>query len=89
MPNLQNAIKALRQAKKRAVRNKARTSTIDHLRRDFRKSMEAGKLEDAKALSTKIYQAVDKAAGKGIIKKNAAARIKSRLMGKVNKTSAK
>lgn len=89
MPNLQNAVKALRQAKKRAVRNKARTSAIDHLRRDFRKSMEAGKLDEAKSLSSKIYQAVDKAAGKGIIKKNAAARMKSRLMGKMHKTAAK
>lgn len=84
MPNLQNAIKALRQAKVRATRNAVRTTAIDNMKRQFRKALEAGKAADAKAILPKLEQALDKAAGKGVIKLNAAARAKSRLAARLN-----
>jgi len=47
----------------------------------------SGKVEDAKKLLPKAYKAIDKAAKKGIIKKNTAARKKSKLVKAI--TSAK
>jgi len=45
----------------------------------------AGKKDEAKNLISVAYQAIDKAAKRGVIKKNAAARKKSRLMKALNK----
>lgn len=84
MPNLQNAIKALRQAKARAVRNAVRSSAVDNMKRQFRKALEAGKAAEAKTILPKLEQALDKAAGKGVIKANTAARAKSRLAARLN-----
>ncbi len=41
------------------------------------------KAEEAVALLPKVYQAVDKAVKRGVIKANAAARIKSRIVKRV------
>ncbi len=84
MPNLQNAIKALRQANKRAERNAVRRNLVDSLKRQFRKALEAGKAMDAKTIYAKLTQALDKAAGKNVISANTAGRTKSRLAAKLN-----
>lgn len=89
MPNLKNAEKALRQSQKRASRNLKRTSDIENLTRQFRKLLEAGKTDDAKALVATIYQHLDKAVGKNIVKKNTAARTKSRITTRLNKAIKK
>lgn len=89
MPNLQNAIKALRQSKVRASRNKKRTSDIDTLTRKFRKALEASKVDEAKALISTIYKQLDKAVSKKIVKKNTAARTKSRITNSLNKATKK
>lgn len=89
MPNLQNAVKALRQSEKRASRNKKRLSEIDNLTRQFRKLLEAGKNDDAKALVAKIYKQLDKAVGTNVVKRNTAARTKSRITLRLNKAMAK
>lgn len=89
MPNLKNAEKALRQSKKRASRNLKRMSDIDNVMRQFRKLLEAGKNDDAKALVSTIYQQLDKAVGKKIVKKNTAARAKSRITLRLNKATKK
>lgn len=89
MPNLQNAHKALRQSKVRADRNKKRTSEIDTLTRQFRKALEANKVDDAKALISTIYKKLDKAVSKNIVKKNTAARTKSRMTTNLNKALKK
>lgn len=89
MPNLQNAMKALRQANVRAERNKKRMNAIETMRRSFRIKLEAGKVDEAKELGVQIFQAVDKAAGKGLIKGNTAARIKSRISTRLNAKTAK
>lgn len=89
MPNLQNAHKALRQSKVRADRNKKRTSEIDTLTRQFRKALEANKVDDAKALISTIYKKLDKAVSKNVVKKNTAARTKSRMTTNLNKALKK
>lgn len=89
MPNLQNAHKALRQSKVRAERNKKRTNEIDTLTRQFRKALEANKVDDAKALISTIYKKLDKAVSKNVVKKNTAARVKSRMTTNLNKAAKK
>lgn len=89
MPNLQNAIKALRQSETRALRNKKRMSNIETLTRQFRKALEAKKVDDAKALISTIYKQLDKAVSKNVVKKNTAARTKSRIMTRLNVATKK
>jgi len=84
MPNLKNAKKALRQSKKRQLRNKAVEDKLKKLVKDSRKSIEA-KSDKAKDLVQQTIKAVDKAVQKGILKKNAGNRKKSRLMKSYNK----
>ena len=79
MPNLANAVKALRQNKKRAERNKVVRDELHSLRRHFRKLLEDKKFDEARKMMPTIYKKVDKSVTKGIEKRNAAARIKSRL----------
>ena len=88
MANKQAALKALRQSQKKAERNKAVFAQIRDLRRHFRKAIESKDASQAAELSKKITVAFDKAAQKGIIKKNTAARKKSRMMKKLNALNA-
>ena len=53
-----------------------------------RKLASAQKKEEAIKLLPKLYQAIDKAAKRGIIKKNAASRKKSRLTKLLQKSNA-
>lgn len=49
------------------------------------KTVVTGKKADAEALIKDAYQAIDKAAKRGVIKKNTAARKKSRLMASIKR----
>ncbi len=81
MPNKPNARKALRQSKKNHARNVARK---DAFKGAIKKAMKAVSLEEAKKFALAAQKALDKAAQRGVIKKNTAARKLSRLMKKVN-----
>ena len=76
----------MRQAERRAVRNQAARSAV---RTFVKKAAEAvsGSGEDAVAVVRQAVRALDKAAQKGIIHRNAAARRKSRLMSRVHQLS--
>ncbi len=79
MPVKKAAFKALRQSTKRAAHNRKIKSDIAALVRKVRKSIE---VKDSAAAQQWLLQAVkkfDKASQKGLIKKNTAARKKSRL----------
>lgn len=84
MPNKPAAMKALRQTKKRTIVNNA---VKDELKRTLKKArrMSDVKSAEAQALLKKTVQMVDKAVRKKVLKKNSAARIKSRLMKSWNK----
>lgn len=82
MPNLQNAKKALRVSDRKRVLN-------DRRRRTMKVTIKAVKLGNSKEELSKAYQAIDKAAQRGIIKKNTAARKKSRLAKAVKKATKK
>lgn len=78
MANIKSAVKRWRQSLKRRMRNRAVTSTARTFVRDTVRTIRAGEPDPDKLLSA--VKALDKAAEKGIIHKNNAARRKSRLM---------
>ena len=83
MPNKKSAVKELRKSAKRAIRNYKIKKTIKDAIKDSKKLLEAKE----KSAIDKVKEAIkvlDKAATKKVIKKNAAARKKSRLMKKLN-----
>lgn len=84
MPNKKSAEKALRKSKKRAARNKAVKDSIAYMLKQIRKGIEAEEKKAVEEWMPKALKAIDKAAGKGILKKNTAARKKSRLTKRVN-----
>ena len=84
MPNLTNAKKALRPSVKRGERNKMQRDSIAYIRVQLRKMIEAKKVTEAQKLMHDLGKVLDKAAGKGLIKSNAAARVKSRAQKKLN-----
>lgn len=79
MPITQSAKKALRQSKKRRVVNVKYLVQIRTLTKQLKKLAQENKLKEARALLPKVYQALDKAAKKDVIKKNSASRKKSRI----------
>lgn len=87
MPNLQSAKKALRQNKRRKALNLVYKKKMKDPIKKFKKLISEKKTEEARKLLPEIYKALDKAAKKGVIKKNNAARIKSRLAKRMNKIS--
>ena len=88
MPIKKSAIKALRQADKRAVRNKNVKESLAYLRRMLRKAMDAKELSKAQELAQKVVKSVDKAVQNKVVKKNTGSRIKSRVAISMNKLSA-
>ena len=91
MPNLKrnpSALKAQRRdARKRVYRGRVRTSTRSAVRR-VRALLIAGKLPEAEQALQAAVSSLDKAAQKGVIHKNSAARRKSRLTQALNKAKA-
>jgi len=84
MPIKKSAKKALRQSKKRRARNLGRKKKIKDLTKEIRNLISQKKIKKAKALLPQIYKILDKAAKAGTIKKNTAARKKSRITKLVN-----
>ena len=88
MANIKSAIKRVKTNETARAKNMTQKSAV---RTNVKKVEAAIALNDAKAANETIVAAVkglDKAATKGLISKNAAARKKSRLMKKVNKINA-
>ena len=85
MPIKKAGAKALRQSKKRYIFNKSVSNNIKFLIKKSRKLLEAKKKTEAIESIKQAVKAIDKAAQKGIIKKNNAGRKKSRLMKRLNK----
>ncbi len=79
MPITKSAKKALRQNERRRKRNLLYKSKIKELRKKIRKLVEQKNIKETEKLLPLYYKAVDKAAKEGVIKKNSAARKKSRI----------
>jgi len=84
MPIKKSAKKALRQTKKRTERNKSVKANIEWLKHQFLKSISAKDKEKSQEFYAKLQKFLDKAAQKGVLKKNTASRNKSRLTKKLN-----
>jgi small subunit ribosomal protein S20 len=91
LPNLKknpSALKALRRDARKAVyRGKVRTSTRTQVKR-VRALIASGKVVEADKALRDAVSALDRAAEKGVIHKNNAARRKARLMSALNKAKA-
>ena len=89
MPNIQSAKKALRQNNRRREMNLYYLTNIRNLTRDLKKFVTERKTKEAKVIIPKLYKFLDKAAKHGTIKKNTAARKKSRLTKLANSLNKK
>lgn len=80
MANTKSAIKRIRQNEKRRLRNRiVKSQTRTYVKKAI-KAIDGKDQEAAKAAALIAVKALDKAAEKGILHKNNAARRKSRLM---------
>ena len=84
MPNIKSSIRSVktdteRRAKNAQVKSQVRTAT-----RKTVEAVAAGHAEEAKAAFIKATSVIDKAANKGVLHKNTAARKKANLAAKVN-----
>jgi small subunit ribosomal protein S20 len=85
MPITKSAKKALRQNKTRRERNLRRFDVLRDTLKKIKKLVVENKKEEATKLLPLAYQAIDKAAKTGVIKKNNAARKKSRITKLINR----
>lgn len=86
MPITRSSQKALRQSFRRQKLNLRRKRKFKGLVKEARELVSLKKIAEAQKLLPKIYQALDKAAKIGVIKKNTASRKKSRITKLVNLT---
>jgi small subunit ribosomal protein S20 len=80
LANTKSAIKRIKQNHKRRLRNRLFTGKARTFVKHARITIDEGKPEDARTATMAAISALDKAAEKGIIHKNNAARRKGRLM---------
>ena len=78
-----SALKQMRQGVKRRARNRKNASLVRGQIKKLRDALAKGDAEGARKLLSETVGAIDKAAKKGVIHDNAAARYKSRLSRKV------
>ena len=87
MPITKSAKKALRQSKKRKMKNLQRKRELRTLFKEVKSLIFENKIEKARELLPKIYKILDKATKTGLIKKGTAARKKSRITRLINSKS--
>lgn len=82
-----SAKKAIRVSARKRVFNLRRKKAFSDNVKQFKKLVTAKKIKEAEQLLPKAYQAIDKAAKRGVIKANNAARKKSRLVALLRRSS--
>lgn len=87
MPNTKSAKKSLRKNEKKEQLNKMHKRRVKNLTKKVLSLIEQNKKEEAKKIIPQAYKVIDKATKKNVIKKNTAARKKSRLTKLASKTS--
>jgi small subunit ribosomal protein S20 len=88
MANTKSAKKDLRRSTKRRVRNQQAKSALKTYVKKVRVAATGGNVETTQAALVLAQKALDKAAQKGVIHKNQAARRKSRIAKAANKAAA-
>lgn len=89
MPIKKSAKKYMRVTAKNTLRNKVVTGVMKSAIKKTREAVAADKIDEAQETLKKAIKALDKAAQKKVIKKNTAARKKSRLNALVKKAATK
>jgi len=83
MANHFSALKRARQTTRRTENNRSNTSQLRTALRKLRQTIQSGDAKSVKAAFGSTVSMIDKAAKKGVIHKNTAARYKSRLSARV------
>ena len=83
-----SALKQMRQGVRHRDRNRRNVSQLKGRIKKLRAALSAGKADEARKLLDEMASQIDRAAKKGIIHDNAAARYKSRLSRRFNALSA-
>jgi len=84
MPNIKSAKKRMRSNAKKADVNTIVSSSMKTAIKKFEKEVKNGNKEAASNILNIAYQRIDKAMGSGLVHKNKAARLKSRLTKMMN-----
>jgi len=84
LANIKSQIKRNRQNKKLRINNRVVRGTVRSFVRKAKASIQAGNAKEAHVETLKAIKALDRAASKGVIHKNKAARSKARLMKRLN-----
>lgn len=79
-----SALKAMRQSVKRRDRNRRNVSQLKTQIKKLRAAIAAGDAEAARKMLDETAGEIDRAARKGVVHDNAAARYKSRLQRRIN-----
>jgi small subunit ribosomal protein S20 len=87
LPNIKSVIKDVKKSRENHLRNLAAKSAIKTYVKKAKGAINGAEPDMATVVS-KAVSVIDKAAEKGIIHKNAAARRKSRLMKRASKVAA-
>ena len=85
MPITTSAKKALRQNKRRRIKNVKQSRSLKDEVKTLKKLVAAKDKKSAGEALPKVYKALDKAVKTNLLKKNTASRMKSRLTKTVNK----
>ncbi len=88
MANTISALKRVRQTERRTAVNRMRKTRLRHQIRTIRRLLEHKDANGAQAAIPATFSIVDRSAKWGIIKKNTAARYKSRLVKRLRKLTA-
>lgn len=88
MANTVSALKRVRMTERRTAINRMRRSRLRRQVRAMRRLLDHKDAEGAKKLIPETFSIVDRAAKWGVIKKNTAARYKSRLTLRLRKLTA-
>ena len=88
MANIQSAMKRIRSSRRKAEYNQVARSTARSYVKKARTLIAQGNLDQAALVVNQAVSALDKAAQKGVIHANNAARRKSRLVQALNKARA-
>ena len=86
MANIKSAIKRIRQSEKARVRNRVHRSKARTFVKKVNTLIGQQRVEEANVAVQDAISALDRAVARGVIHKNNAARRKSRLMAKLNKS---
>jgi len=89
MPNHKSAEKRMRQSERRRKINKANRTRVRSSIKKLRGALATGNAGEINTILPSTISTIDKAAQKGVLHKNAAARHKSRLTQHANSAASK